>query len=45
MKEVSAEVVIEAPASGLEVLTDFAKFPEWNPFIKKMTGERDGSEA
>src|SRR5436309_10428636 len=40
MKEVSSEIVIEAPADRVwQVLTDFAKFPEWNPFIKKMSGE------
>jgi len=40
MKEVSAEIEIEAPAERVwEVLTDFAKFPEWNPFIRLMSGE------
>lgn len=40
MKEVSAEVVIEAPVDRVwEILTDFAKFPEWNPFIRQMSGE------
>jgi hypothetical protein len=40
MKEVSTEIEIEATAERVwEVLTDFAKFPEWNPFIKMMTGE------
>ncbi|TMI51120.1 SRPBCC domain-containing protein [Candidatus Bathyarchaeota archaeon] len=40
MKEVSSEIVIEAPADRVwQVLTDFTKFPEWNPFIKKMSGE------
>ena len=40
MKEVSAEIEIEAPAERVwQVLTDFAKFPEWNPFIRQMTGE------
>jgi hypothetical protein len=40
MKEISAEIEIEAPAERVwEVLTDFAKFPEWNPFIRQMSGE------
>lgn len=40
MKEVSTEIVIEALADRVwQILTDFAKFPEWNPFIKKMIGE------
>ncbi len=40
MKEVSAEIEIEAPAERVwQVLTDFAKFPEWNPFIRQMSGE------
>src|SRR6266571_1159629 len=46
MKEVSAEIEIEAPAERVwEVLTDFAKFPEWNPFIRQMSGEvRTGAQ-
>ena len=40
MKELSAEVEIEAPAERVwQVLTDFAKFPEWNPFIRQLSGE------
>src|SRR2546428_13138714 len=46
MKEVSAEIEIEAPAERVwQVLTDFAKFPEWNPFIRQMSGEvRTGAQ-
>ena len=46
MKEVSAEIEIEAPADRVwQVLTDFAKFPEWNPFIRQMSGEvRTGAQ-
>src|SRR5216684_8210040 len=46
MKEVSAEIEIEAPAEMVwQVLTDFAKFPEWNPFIRQMSGEvRTGAQ-
>ncbi len=40
MKELTAEVEIEAPAEHVwQVLTDFAKFPEWNPFIRQLSGE------
>src|SRR2546428_3965776 len=46
MKEISAEIEIEAPPERVwEVLTDFAKFPEWNPFIRQMSGEvRTGAQ-
>ncbi len=40
MKELSAEIEIEAPAERVwKVLTDFGKFPEWNPFIRQIGGE------
>ena len=32
-------VTIEAtPEQVWKVLTDFEKYPEWNPFVKKLTG-------
>ena len=40
MKELSAQIEIEAPAERVwGILTDFAKFPEWNPFIRQASGE------
>ena len=46
MKEVHTEIEIGAPAMRVwRLLTDFASYPEWNPFIsqiggKPTTGER-----
>jgi len=40
MKEIRTEIEIEAPAERVwQVLTDFASFPRWNPFIPQATGE------
>lgn len=40
LKELHTEVEINAsPDAVWRVLTDFAKFPEWNPFILSATGE------
>ena len=40
MKELRTEVEIEAPAERVwQLLTDFAAFPQWNPFIRKAIGE------
>ena len=40
MKQVQSEIEIDAPPSLVwQVLTDFAAFPEWNPFVKHMEGE------
>lgn len=40
MKEIRAEVEIEAPIERVwQVLTDFAAFPGWNPFIRRVKGE------
>ncbi len=40
MKEVFSEVEIQAPAERIwQVLTDFASYPEWNPFIRRISGQ------
>ena len=39
MKELRSQVEIEAPAERVwHVLTDFAAYPEWNPFIRRVSG-------
>jgi hypothetical protein len=38
-KQVRTEIVIKAtPASVWNVLTDFDRYPEWNPFITSLKG-------
>ena len=46
MKEVYSEIQINASASVVwDILTDFEKFGEWNPFIKEISGTlKEGSE-
>ena len=46
MREVRVEIDINAPASSVwRVLTNFALYPEWNPFIRSVSGELiDGGE-
>ncbi|MBU0910310.1 MAG: SRPBCC domain-containing protein [Proteobacteria bacterium] len=40
MREVRAEIDITAPAPSVwRVLTNFALYPEWNPFIRSVSGE------
>jgi len=40
MKEIRTEIEIEASAERIwQTLTDFAAFPEWNPFIRRASGE------
>jgi hypothetical protein len=40
MKEVNNEVDINASAEQVwHLLTDFARFPQWNPFIRRASGE------
>ena len=40
MKELRSEIEIEASAERVwQVLTNFATFPEWNPFIRMASGE------
>ena len=40
MKEYNNEVEIHASAERVwQLLTDFARFPQWNPFIHRASGE------
>ena len=40
MQEIHTELVINAPAERVwSVLTDFAAYPAWNPFIRRVEGE------
>jgi hypothetical protein len=40
MKDLRSEIEVEAPAERVwQVLTDFASFPQWNPFIRRASGE------
>ena len=39
MKQIRTEVEIQSSPDRIwQVLTDFAAFPDWNPFIKSVTG-------
>lgn len=38
--QISTSINIQAtPQQVWNILTDFEKYPEWNPFVKKLTGE------
>ena len=40
MKNLQTEIIINAPAEKVwSILTDFEKFPQWNPFIVKLEGK------
>jgi hypothetical protein len=40
MKELHSEIEIDASAERVwGILTDFASYPEWNPFIRRISGE------
>jgi len=43
-KKISTEIVINAPVERVwNELTAFGKYPDWNPFIRKLTGDiREG---
>ncbi len=39
-KEISTSIIINAsPNKVWQVLTDFTQYPNWNPFVKSITGE------
>src|SRR5918995_5824563 len=45
MKELHSQIEIEDPAERvLQVLTDFAAYPEWNPFIRRVSGRPEVDE-
>lgn len=40
MKEIKTEIVINSSASDVwKILMDFEHYPDWNPFIKSISGE------
>ena len=40
MKELRTEIEIQSSAKRVwQLLTDFASFPQWNPFIRQANGE------
>ncbi|MBA2782619.1 MAG: SRPBCC domain-containing protein [Rubrobacteraceae bacterium] len=40
MKQLHSEIEIDAPAKHVwELLTDFASYPQWNPFIRSISGQ------
>ena len=45
MKELHSQIEIEASAERVwQVLTDFAAYPEWNPFIRRVNGRPELEE-
>ena len=45
MKELKSEIEIETSAERVwEILTDFARFPQWNPFIRRASGNLRAGE-
>jgi hypothetical protein len=45
VRELRREIEIDAPPEGVwPVVTEFAAYPEWNPFIRRIGGElREGA--
>jgi hypothetical protein len=45
MKNIDTEILIQAsPQRVWQVLTDFAAYPEWNPFIVSLQGRAEWGE-
>lgn len=45
MKEIVTEIGIESSAERVwQLLIDFAAYPQWNPFIRRVTGEAEAGE-
>jgi len=46
MKEIRTEIIINAaPDKVWAVLTDFESYPDWNPFIKSISGPKKSGET
>lgn len=40
---ISTEIEIAAPPATIwAVLTDYERYPEWNPFLTKISGDKEG---
>ena len=40
MREIRINILIQAPVKKVwDVLTHFAEYPHWNPFIKSLEGD------
>lgn len=40
MRTLETEIIIDAPVETVwDILTDFPRYPEWNPFIKSIEGK------
>jgi uncharacterized protein YndB with AHSA1/START domain len=45
MNQLHTEIEIDAPAERVwGVLTDFAAYPQWNPFIRTISGKPSTDE-
>jgi len=45
MRTISADIVIDAPARDIwDVLADFRRYAEWNPFIRRAEGSATPGE-
>ena len=43
MPSISTEIDIAAPPNEVwAVLTDYERYPEWNPFMVKLSGAKEG---
>lgn len=39
MKSIETDILIHAPAEEVwNILTDFSRYPEWNPFVQRIEG-------
>lgn len=46
MKNIHTEIEINSsPGVVWNILTDFEKYPEWNPFIKSISGKKEVGET